>query len=187
MGTRKGGPGVAGAKKCPGDTFLARGRGPGAANASHRDVGAAPACQQVPKKKPARARPSRSAIFAHSRAKMQTSPHSRFDSYTETPSGVSFFACGRGNRGFCDSCQKNNEYLGELTKIQNRRRNRGNSHKNSLCMFRDMLFYTRGETAGACPGGASACAEGDAAIRPAAVSRGQQMGQEPGEIIWKGS
>jgi hypothetical protein len=135
----------------------------------------------------ARARPSRSAIFAHSRAKMQTSPHSRFDTYTETPSGVSFFACGRGNRGFCDSCQKNSEYLENPTKIQNRRRNRGNSHKNSLCLFRDMLFYTRGETAGACPGGATSCAEDDAAIRPAAVSRGQQMGQEPGEIIWKGS
>ena len=39
-------PDEAGVKKCPGDTFLARGRVPGVPNASRRGVGGAPALQK---------------------------------------------------------------------------------------------------------------------------------------------
>ena len=46
----EGGPGAAGAKKCPGDTFLARGRVPVGPNASRRDVGGPTALRRVTRK-----------------------------------------------------------------------------------------------------------------------------------------
>ena len=42
-GIRKSDPTAGRVKKCPGDTFLARGRVPGVPNASRRGVGGAPA------------------------------------------------------------------------------------------------------------------------------------------------